>query len=181
MDKRKLAGAIIGVIAFVALIAGATFAWLTRNVNVTNNAFTGNTLNFIVDYTKGENISNLKEFTSPTPSTSGLTKITVKAGKGDSNLPGKLTITLNTTSTSNAIITDGYIKYGYCIGTCSSFAGTGTVNTTSPINIITNTALQDSVTDYNIYFWYDGNMNSKTYEGLNYKGNITASASQTES
>ena len=29
MNKKKLIGTIIGVVAFAALIAGATYAWLT--------------------------------------------------------------------------------------------------------------------------------------------------------
>ena len=39
MDRKKLIGTIIGVIFFVALIAGATFAWLTFNANVTNGNY----------------------------------------------------------------------------------------------------------------------------------------------
>ena len=182
MKGRKLIGAIIGVLAFIALVAGATFAWITRNVAITRGSYQTDTLNFIVDYNKGSNVDDLVELANPGPNTTGIKVVSITAGKGGSKLPGNLTITLNTTSVSNKITQDGYIKYGYCIGTCTNnnFAGTGSVTGTAPINIITNTPLQDPAIVYNIYFWYDGTMNSETYAGLAYQGNITASATQTE-
>ena len=45
MNQKKLIGTIIGVLFFAVLIAGATFAWFTFSVNVSNgnyNAATGN-------------------------------------------------------------------------------------------------------------------------------------------
>ena len=51
MDIKKLIGTIIGVILFVALIAGATFAWLTFGTTlVSTNVNSANTMNFLVDY-----------------------------------------------------------------------------------------------------------------------------------
>ena len=59
MNKQKLIGTIIGVIFFVALIAGATFAWLTFNATVTNGAYNGTTQNFVINYTKGKDIDSV--------------------------------------------------------------------------------------------------------------------------
>lgn len=39
MDKKKLIGTIIGVTMFAALIAGATFAWLTFSATITNGSY----------------------------------------------------------------------------------------------------------------------------------------------
>lgn len=59
MDTKKLIGTIIGVTMFAVLIAGATFAWLTFGTNLGENEYVGQTMNFIVDYTKGSNVNYL--------------------------------------------------------------------------------------------------------------------------
>ena len=51
MDKKKLIGTIIGVTMFAALIAGATFAWLTFNATITEGTYNAASMNFLVDYT----------------------------------------------------------------------------------------------------------------------------------
>ena len=81
MDKRKLIGAIIGVTMFALLIVGATFAWLTFNVNVlSNSATTGGSMNFSVNYVKGQNISTMQVLGTGTPSNVE-TVTTIKASK----------------------------------------------------------------------------------------------------
>ena len=41
MEKHKIVGMIIGILAFVALIAGLTYAWFTwQSTNNTNVSFT---------------------------------------------------------------------------------------------------------------------------------------------
>ena len=57
MDKKKLIGTIIGVVAFGALIAGATYAWLTYNATITNGNYLLSSMNFSVVYTKGTAVS----------------------------------------------------------------------------------------------------------------------------
>ena len=52
--KKKLIGSIIAVIAFVILIAGATYAYLVSNVDVTNGNYVTDTHCFQIDY----NINN---------------------------------------------------------------------------------------------------------------------------
>lgn len=59
MNTKKLIGTIIGVTLFAVLIAGATFAWLTFGTTVGANTYQGQSMNFIVDYTKGTDISYL--------------------------------------------------------------------------------------------------------------------------
>lgn len=57
MDKKKLIGLIIGIILFAALIVGATFAWLTYAINVTNGNYNVETSCFDVNYENGADIS----------------------------------------------------------------------------------------------------------------------------
>jgi predicted ribosomally synthesized peptide with SipW-like signal peptide len=71
LDKKKLIGTIIGVVAFIALIAGATFAWFTATVTVTNGNYLGTVKNFVITYTGssavGSNLRIIDTVTTATP------------------------------------------------------------------------------------------------------------------
>lgn len=67
MDKKKLIGMFIGVLMFAALIAGATFAWLTIQANFTNNVITGSARDFTFTYEKGTDVSDMIWTTSSPP------------------------------------------------------------------------------------------------------------------
>ena len=120
MDRKKLIGTIIGVIFFVALIAGATFAWLTFNANVTNGNYNVRTGNFLVDYqgdTELTDIKTLSNVTAANVATSGATKVTVKAAKKTADSAnGTLTVKLTTTSTGDTALdlSSGVLKYCLC-------------------------------------------------------------------
>ena len=119
MDKKKLIGTIVGVIAFAALIAGATFAWLTQNASVTNGSYNFGTMNFSVAYTKGTALTSVPILSAPTTSTAAT--LNVKANKVSGSAPGTLTIYLNTeSSTTAALLSSGALNYAVCVGTCSS-------------------------------------------------------------
>ena len=181
MDTKKVIGAIIGIGAFVALIAGATFAWLSNTVGITNGTAALGTTNFYVNYTKASNITSIKVTASPSPSTTTLAQVT--AGLGSSSVPGTITIYLNRTSTANAIVNNGFLKYSYCVGTCSgtTFAdNTGTVGTGSKVALVSGEQLSSSAQNYNIYLWIDDSVDTSSIAGLKFAGNITATATQTE-
>ena len=182
MEKKKMIGTIIGVIAFIALIATATYAWITSALTVTNNSYSTKTMNFLVNYVNGTAISEMPPSVKNSAATPSNTKsLTVKASLGTNSAPGKITVYLNTTSESNTLLTSGLIHYGYCIGneTCSSFAGTGTVTATGRTAIISNSILQSTATNYTVYFWLDGDANDGSYSGQSYAGYIEAVATQT--
>ena len=179
MDKKKLIGTIIGVIAFAALIAGATFAWLTQNAAITNGTYNFGTMNFSVTYSKGTDVTTAPPSLSA-PTTSTAHSLNVKANKVSGSAPGNLTIYLNTSSTT---LTANALNYAVCIGNCSSTDLTaatykGTVSGTGKVAILSNTPLQASQTTYNIYLWLDP---SKVSGGETYSGYISAEAVQTES
>lgn len=202
MDNKKLIGTILGVIAFVALIAGATFAWLTVTATVSNQ-YTAKSKNFIINYTRVADISSLLQLKNPTASqvTSGAT--TVKASKTANDAPAssfKLTFNM----TKNTFATDSVI-YAVCKSTdCPTTAlatvtasnitcGTGvtcgkiTHGSTDAVEILNdtttfNTDAAVSEVTYNIYFWIDSEILSdadmNVTGGAQINGNVSASATQ---
>ena len=147
MSNKKLIGTIIGVIAFAALISGATFAWLTYAVNVTGGTYNGASTNFVVNYTKGTDISDVPILTSPTVSTAR--SLVVSANKTSTSVDGTLSITLTTTS-SDILTTSGAIKYKACQGECADLtSNVGTVTASGTVEIFSG-ALQSSATSYYI-------------------------------
>ena len=135
MSNKKLIGTIIGVIAFAALISGATFAWLTYAVNVTGGTYNGASTNFVVNYTKGTDISDVPILTSPTVSTAR--SLVVSANKTSTSVDGMLSIKLTTTS-SDILTTSGAIKYKACQGKCADLTSNVPMTPTfTPSNSLT--------------------------------------------
>ena len=190
MDKKKLIGAIIGVIAFGALIAGATFAWLTQNATIANGNYNNiGTMNFSVAYTKGTALTAVPILSSPTTNGANpAAHLDVKANKVSGSAPGNLTIYLNTeNATSSALLTKGVLKYAVCVDACTSTdltavaaSNKGTITATGKKALLT-TPLTSSQTTYNVYFWLDSSLVDGTVSGAHYEGYISAEAVQTES
>lgn len=180
MDKKKLIGTIIGVTLFAALIAGATFAFLTFTANVTNATYNGNTMNFLVDYTKGTDITDAPQLTTATPTTAK--SLVVKAAKHTGSPNGEVTIKLNTTS-DNTLTTGGIVNYAICKGACttdfSAAKKKGTITATGTIDLYKE-ALSTTAVSYYIYFWLDASKIANEHINQTYSGNITATATQTE-
>ena len=178
MSNKKLIGTIIGVIAFAVLISGATFAWLTYSVNVTGGTYNGTSTNFVVNYTKGTDISDVPILTSPTVSTAR--SLVVSANKTSTSVDGTLSIKLTTTS-SDMLTTSGAIKYKACQGECADLtSNVGTVTASGTVEIFSG-ALQSSATSYYVYFWIDAETFSNDHVGKTYSGYISAEAQQTQS
>lgn len=130
MNTKKLIGTILGVILFAALIAGATFAWLSGDVTVVNSQ-TLNTLvtNFVVDYTTGSTVTDLPiiDSTIAKPGTvddtnagtltgaeAAVTAIVIKRPSASSTIPdAHASIWLKTTSTT-ALTRHGVVKWAIC-------------------------------------------------------------------
>ena len=188
MNKKKLIGAIIGVVAFAALIAGATYAWLTFNATITNGTYNLGSMNFSVSYTKGTDVTAVPIVSTPTAENTR--SLNVKANKVSGSAPGTLTIYLNTdSSTTEALLTSGALHYAVCIGDCTdstnlseaaNVSATGTVSTSGKLAMLSNTPLTASATTYNVYFWLDSSAVVDTVVGSSYTGFISAEAVQTD-
>ena len=130
MNTKKLIGTILGVILFAALIAGATFAWLSGDVSVVNtNTLNTAITNFVVDYTTGSMVSDLPivDSTIAKPGTvadtnagtlsgaeTAVTAIVIKRPSDSSTIPdGHASIWLKTTSTT-ALTRHSVVKWAIC-------------------------------------------------------------------
>lgn len=185
MDKKKLIGTIIGVTLFAALIAGATFAFLQFTATVTDATYTGGTMNFLVDYTKGDAITSAPQLTNATPESASFLIVKAKKHAGSPN--GNLTIKLNTTST-DILTTDGIVNYAICRGACTDNFGAAlnqdVVTATGSVNLITE-PLSETEVNYYIYFWLDASLITTDHlptedNPIEYSGYISATAVQTE-
>ena len=78
MNQKKLIGTIIGVLLFAVLIAGATFAWFTFSVNVSNGNYNAATGKFSIDYVGGGEITSAPIVTTGTPENATVKQITAK-------------------------------------------------------------------------------------------------------
>lgn len=198
MDKKKLIGTIVGVTMFAALIAGATFAWFTFTVNVTNGNYSGTTRQFAITYNKGTNIGGTQDDPGVPMLAAGTAdaarSLVVSAEKVDDTMTGNFYIKLNTTS-STSLTTSGALNYAVCSGTstaasCTSLAqgqtgvlATGTVTASGDKTIFTQpisytTTVLNDLTYYWIFFWLDGNVITNDHLGQEYSGYIHASATQ---
>ena len=114
MDYKKLIGTIIGVTLFAVLIAGATFAWLTFGTTlVSTNVNTANSMNFIVNYTKGTNIEDIPMVDSKLVTPSQTSSLVVVMKKNTNSVDGHGSISLTTTSTGS-LTTKGIVRWAIC-------------------------------------------------------------------
>ena len=187
MDKRKVIGTIIGVMMFAALIVGATYAWLSFTANVTNATATGSTLNYWVNYAKGQDLSELPMLASATTTTAS--KVTVTAQRPQGSIADNIKLYLTTTSTGS-LTTSGAIKYVVCEGNCTSETFSGytinAVTATSTVEIYNRTLPGETTSNsnatvtYNIYFWIDAATLVNAHLGQTYSGYIHADSAQNQ-
>lgn len=208
MDKKKFIGTIVGVIFFVALIAGATFAWLTFNASVTNGNYAGSTLNFTYNYTTGTDVTKINTLTA-TPArnaiTAGTGYVALTASKpAGSAKASKFDLILK--KTTNEIGVSNVVKYAVCKSAtatdCNNSASTaipsatnttwvalGTISTgTTDQTLYSDTssfAAEGAATaNYYVYFWINGDAiitgNQNQVVGKSFAGYIYATSQQTD-
>ena len=206
MDKKKLIGTIIGVALFAALIAGATYAWLTFSLNVTNGNYVYNTTDFVINYESGTPTldGNIPTLTTPT---AGAAKSMSVSAYRDEDTPNGILYLKVTSNQANYITRGGAINYAVCSGTasasdCSSLVKgqTGVLSTgaitakkekeeTIMYQTIDPTADGVNVEDYGvgiptvktyywIYFWIDPARVTEEMVEETYEGYVSASAEQ---
>lgn len=204
MNNKKIFGMIVGVMAFVALIAGATFAWLTWQSTPTE--IEGTTSNFTVNYSvPGGAISSTLVPAITYSTASGdytYAKISRTSGslEGTANLILNVTnLTLTGTCTTSGVVT--YTKKADCTGTWvtadaskikwivksgGSTADTATTEVASgdftdivsnKISLVSNATLNTTDTYYFVYIWLDSSAGNE-FVGTTFSGNISATAVQ---
>lgn len=185
-------GGLIGILMFVVLVLGATYAWLNFSANIINGVVNGKTLNYWVNYAKGTDISNIPILVEPTTSTAS--HVTLTAQRPDGSLADNITIYLTTTST-NALTTDGVVRYVICEGACDeSFSG-NTINTVTSSGTVSiysgtlpgtlhytkdenNVIIENDTITYNVYFWLDAETITNDHLNKSYSGYLHAASTQ---
>lgn len=206
MDSKKLFGAIVGVTAFIALIAGATFAWLTWSSTPSN--IQGTTSKFEITYSNpgGAISSTLVPADTYSTASGDYTYVTIARTSG--SLEGTANLILNVTNLTmtGTCTIDGAITYttqASCTGTWAtadvtkikwavytggSTTATATTLVTSgdfgdissnKINLVTNATLNTTNTYYFVYVWLDSTAGNE-YVGTSFSGNISANATQNQ-
>ena len=207
MDKKKFIGTIVGVIFFVVLIAGATFAWLTFNASVTNGNYAGSTLNFTYNYTTGTDVTKINTLTA-TPArnaiTAGTGYVALTASKpAGSAKASKFDLILK--KTTNEIGVSNVVKYAVCksatpadcnnststaipAATNTTWVALGTISTGTTDQTLysdtTSFAAEGAATaNYYVYFWINGDAittgNQNNVVGKSFAGYIYAKSEQT--
>ncbi len=180
MNNKKVWGTILGVTAFIALVAGVTYAWFTWTSS--NTVIGGTTGCFNIKYDKGADISGqeLRPTSSYTGGASTIVKINIDSS---CNITGTATLYLNTLSTTTVPLSaSGALKYAVVHG--GTKVADGTISAKSDLPILENIALTKAATAtdaYTVYVWIDGTIADNTYAGKVYNGYIHAKANQTES
>ena len=198
MDTKKLIGTIVGVAVFAALIAGATFAWLSATANVTNSVFTGTSKNFIISYQGSASVSDFRQIASGSATTAAITSAASAGVAGDawaavtasktandapaSSFKVKLAIDTNT-FTTNAItwaLCQGNCPTGIALATVSggsAACGTGVTRCgTIPAGSKTEVVLYDDTTTFNT----DSAVSNTTYNVYFWLDNDTLSNTDAE-
>lgn len=140
MDNKKLIGTILGVIAFVALIAGATFAWLSASVNVTNGTYNIKSKNFVINYAGSPTIENPIMLAQANTLKTNITSKTQASDTGDAWAAVTASKTENDAAASSFKITlnidtndlsSNSLVYAVCKGNCPATALISAINTSA--------------------------------------------------
>ena len=171
MEKYKILGTVVGVLAFIALIAGLTYAWFTWQSG--NTILNGTTDCFTINYTNGQAISG--EIIPSADYTGGKTT-TVEIGIDSScTIGGTAKIKLTTEESSTINLDGGAVKYAVYNGDSEVSSGTVTSGTMD----LATVNLTNSQVTYTVYVWIDGTLTDNSYVGTTYSGYIHATAEQT--
>ena len=171
MEKHKVVGTVVGVLAFIALVAGLTYAWFTWQSG--NTILNGTTDCFTINYTNGQAISG--EIIPSVDYTGGKTT-TVQIGIDPScTIGGTAKIKLTTESSITINLADSAVKYAVYNGDTEVSSG----NVTSGTIDLATINLTTSQVTYTVYIWVDGAITDNSYVGTTYSGYIHATAEQT--
>lgn len=189
MDTKKMIGTIIGVIAFIALIAGATFAWFTSSATVTNATYNGTVCSYALTVTGGNISTNLPLASSSSSSDYFYAKThsTIGAQGVMSTVSAKLASACSASSAGTATVTAKFtagpstncpISYAVFGGSVTDFTtspiASGTITSTSATNLVTTSKLTTTAQSYKIWFYLDGDqISNDACKNLTYKGSVT--------
>lgn len=198
IPTEKIWGTIVGIIAFIALIAGLTyayFAWASSNTSVSTTSKC-----FTINYTNGTNIGSGSGsptgLSMSTDYTGGLYTDVKMSISSSCSISGTGTISLTTSSfkysngTSAVSLISGGTTLKYAVATITNNTPSlitgcsGSITAISTKDLCTfNLTSSSSTTDaqtYRVYVWVDGSNAGNSFSGVTYSGYISASAAQAQ-
>lgn len=172
MEKRKMYGTIVGIVAFAALIIGVTYAWFTwssapRELSGTSGCFT---INYVNGTEISGNISPSADYTGGKSTTA-----TLSIAK-ECTTQGTATINLTTEERSTVDLSESGVKYA--VYNADTLVSEGAV--TGETQALATVDLTKVATTYTVYVWIDGEIADNDYVGKTYSGYIHVSATQVE-
>ena len=205
-DKKiKLIGTLIGIVLFIGLIAGMSYAFITWRSSNVGISGTGECFN--VNYTKGQEITNESVILFDESSIINNNKITIRNGMAltdvtaylDSacNITSDIDISLNVTNINNAFISGNSIgAFKYVVasydpstysnitttalnGTSFDILKTGSITSLGEISLVSN-SLSNTKKGYLIIFYVDGDLAMNDAQNTTFTATITGTAMQTD-
>ena len=151
MDKKKLIGLIIGIILFAALIVGATFAWLTYSINVTNGNYNVETSCFDINYENGADISGTLNMVAG-PLNGRSTTISIGINEGcNVTAKGKIESVINSISSKLYATTTAPCENTDTLETLTNYNNQPNCETNEGNTVLTRVWTTDAALKYAIY------------------------------
>ena len=151
MDKKKLIGLIIGIILFAALIVGATFAWLTYSINVTNGNYNVETSCFDINYENGADISGTLNMVAG-PLNGRSTTISIGINEGcNVTAKGKIELVINSISSKLYATTTAHCENTETLETLTNYNNQTNCETNEGNTVLTRVWTTDAALKYAIY------------------------------
>lgn len=187
--KRYYLVLIIGIISLGLLLTGGTYAWLIFNdVSVGNNQLTGNTSNFLIDYSAS---LNGELFPSSTYRGGLSGTITAKINANSSVSSATCSLYLYANSNTTSMLYEGTelgIALKYAVTDGNGVVASGTVNsdiikTGVPNGMLIYDGFKINNTTsktYTVYLWLDGELVDNRYLYAAFSGSVNLKAVQDE-
>lgn len=172
MDKKiKLIGTVLGVVLFICLVAGFTYAYLQARNEKTITTRSGK---LSIDYVIDTNIS--AEKLSPSTDKGGGLHGIVKAKLSTDSVPGIFNLYVTPSTISSGLTSDEVLKYEVYIGSTKIKEGNFMNRTANePINIASQKLTSStSYTVFDIYIWLDNSLVSSNTINTRFDAVITA-------
>lgn len=176
--KAKIIGFIIGVFAFVVLIAGATYAWLAwtgRKINIAGTSQQCFDINYTVSRNIGTSNASVPIKYQSNYTGSQYAEVVLGVAPSCTGVTGKGTIYLTTTNASNAILKGGlYYTVVSVSGSTETVLSEGAITQTAEEKLLTNINVTNTAVTYRVYLWINGDYADESYLNATYSGEIGA-------
>lgn len=187
MKVAKIMGVVVGVLIFIVMIAGITYAYFTWRSN--DVVISGSSKCFSIDYGVSQEIGSADSSKTiaigDTYEDGAYAEVTFGLNSSCTNMKAIGTIYLNTNVVgTDENILNGALKYQVIrkTATTTELVDDGIITSTEPITLFTDIELSAETQGYTyqVWVWIDVNLADNNYIGAQYSGYISAEAEQVE-